>query len=105
MVFAHLGHQPLSAAKGQRETLPDGRHVPLALDRRLRRALALLPVDPGAPAEDGQNWLDWTGAAIAAMRGEGHGYADRLEAEIREQAARLGLSGALKRVMAATLMA
>ncbi len=39
-----------------------------------------------APPEDGQSWLDWTGAAIAAMRGEGHGYADRLEAEIREQA-------------------
>lgn len=41
----------------------------------------------GAPPEDGQAWLDWTAAGIAAMRGENVGYADRIEQEIRSQIA------------------
>lgn len=37
----------------------------------------------GAPSEDGQDWLAWTGAAIEAMRGEGKHFEDVIEAEVR----------------------
>ncbi len=39
----------------------------------------------GAPPPDAQEWLDWTGAAIKAMRGEGVGFAEGIEDQVRRE--------------------
>ena len=40
----------------------------------------------GAPSEDGQRWLDWTGNAARAMRGDNDQFAKALEAQVRSVA-------------------